>query len=520
MKIVTGSEMAGIDRTAIHAYGISGLQLMETAGRGAFKSLLRRFAPKKNDRVVVLCGKGNNGGDGFVVARYLAEAGYSPEVFLVGSPESLKGEALENYRRYIDSGRTIVSLEEGDLSALDRVLQQAKIVVDALLGTGIKGAVRSPYDEIIEKINAACVSVMAIDIPSGLNADDGTIAGACVRADLTVTMGLPKYGLLVSPGIDFVGALDVISLEYPEELTRSDGENPEFFTSEEAARVFPVRSVSTHKGTSGSLLIIAGSTGMTGAAALVGESAVYSGAGLVTVATAASLNPVLEVKLTETMTLPLPEKDGALTLGAYDALREKASQATVLAMGPGLGRRPETGQLVAKILETEVPIVLDADGIYPFRSGDRLLKERKESTVLTPHPGELARFLDTTVEEVQQNRIENAKRAAENNGIIIVLKGPRTVVVDPEGHVSLNSTGNPAMASGGMGDVLTGIIGALIAQGVAAFEAARLGVLIHGLAGDRLVSRFGMHALAATQLMGEIQGACAELIRKKTGGYN
>lgn len=521
MKVVTGSAMAELDRKAIQDFALPGIQLMEKAGSGAVEVLQRRFCPSAESQIVIAAGGGNNGGDGFVMARLLLEQGYKPFVFLATLPDRLKGEALHNYQRYTEMGESVSILKGSeDLSRFAEACNTADVIVDALLGTGMRGEAQSPYKETIQVINQSGAGVLAVDVPSGLNSDDGTVAGECVRADVTVTMQLPKLGLLVPPGVDQAGAIEIVPLDFPKELLSNDGSCPELLTTEDVAPLLPLRSRSAHKGNAGHLLILAGSPGLTGAAALAAESAVRSGAGLVTLGIPKSLNPILESKITEPMTLPLPETpDHCLRLRALETLTPQLERFTAVAIGPGLGRNGETGMLIRELLRIlDVPVVLDADGITPFHSGDPELRHSNDNRIITPHPGELSRFVGVPTDAIQRDRLGQASEAAKANGINVVLKGAMTVIAEPSGGVSINSTGNPAMASGGMGDVLTGVIGALLAQGLSVQASAKLGVFVHGLAADRLVARTGALALLASQVSEELTGAFAQLGRIKLGG--
>jgi NAD(P)H-hydrate epimerase len=353
----------------------------------------------------------------------------------------------------------------------------------------------------------------AVDIPSGLDATTGRILGCCVQADLTVTFALPKIGHVVYPGVDQVGALKTVDIGIPPFLLEAQAPAQILVDGECARRLLPSRPSDGHKGTFGHLLIIGGSTGKSGAVALAAESAVRSGAGLVTAAVPAGIHDILEVKLTEPMTVPLPEIDGALRLEALDALIAAWRDKQALAIGPGLGQNEQAQQLVRHLVrDCDLPLVIDADGLNALAGHlEGLSSRRPGTTVITPHPGEMARLAQISVEKVQHDRLSVARDFAHRHGVVVLLKGARTVIAAPEGTVWINASGNPGMASGGMGDVLTGVVGALLAQGMPAAEAAVLAAYLHGAAADRLACREGCAGLAAGEVAGELAAARYDL---------
>ena len=509
MKVVTAQEMREIDRQTIDQIGIPGAVLMEHAGIAVVRAIHQHFP--ECQRIGVIVGKGNNGGDGLVVARQLAYAGQPIQIFLVSPPESFAGDALTNLQIAQNLDLPITSiLTEDELKGAESQIASADLIVDSIFGTGLRGGVHGFIAEVIECINETGKPVVAIDLPSGLSADTGIAEGACIQATYTVTMGLPKRGNLIHPGATFTGTLEVADIGFPQSVIDTQSIQINWTQPSEAARILPSRPTHSHKGTYGRVFVAAASTGMTGAAALTSAGALRVGAGLVTLGAPKSLNPILEVKLTEVMTLPLPETTtGALALEAKSHIIEAVERTkSVLAIGPGLSQHPETVALVHSLIrESDAPMVIDADGINALSKSTEILSSLSPETVLTPHPGEMARLIGGTVEALERNRIGIAQRFAETHNVTLVLKGAPTVVAHGNGEVWINSTGNAGMATGGMGDVLTGLIAGLIAQRVPAFDAAVLGVYLHGLAGDIVAESIGMHGLMAGDVLNNVSKA-------------
>lgn len=489
MKIVTAKQMQELDRKAI-AGGIPGITLMERAGKGVFEAVLEHFPEAIERSAVVLCGKGNNGGDGFVFARLCHASGIPVRAFLIGTSDKVTGDARISLERYRESsGRFHEIQSEEDLTAAIPEIHRAGVIVDALLGTGLSVPVAGLYRKAVDVINAARASVVvSVDIPSGVDATSGDVLGEAVRADVTCTFALPKRGLIISPGSGRTGKLVVVDIGIPKELVDAVDVREYLLTEERFAAALPKRNFDAHKGVFGHVLVVAGSPGMTGAATLAGQAAMRSGAGLVTVAVPASLNAILEAKLTEVMTLPLPDDgSGLFEPHALGFLRENLAGKSVLVIGPGLSRHEKTCSAVRAILDgLEIPAVIDADGLYAIAADPACLQGVKAPVILTPHPGEMARLAGCTTAEVQRTRIECSRNFAQRWNVTVVLKGAFTVVADPGGDVFVNPTGNPGMASGGMGDALTGMIAGLISQGIAPHMAAQLAVFAHGRIGDTL----------------------------------
>ncbi len=515
MKVVTAAEMRQIDKNTIEGIGIPGIVLMETAGSEIVRAIEQHYPTAQ--RVGVFVGKGNNGGDGLVIARQLAHAGREVNVFLVSPAESFTGEARTN----LDIAKNLeLQIEEILTDAVFFDTLRCDLLVDAIFGTGLRGAVRESVANIINAINDLPIPILAVDLPSGLDADSGTPLGTCVQADRTITIGLPKRGLLVHPGVEFAGKIEVVDIGFPQQIIDAQNIKVNWTTEKDAAAWIPVRSPASYKGSYGRVLVVAGSTGMTGAAALASEAAFRVGAGLVTLTIPKSLNPILEVKLSEVMTLPLPETEaGSLAESSTSTILEYAKKTkSVLAIGPGLSQHPQTVKLVHQLVKENkeqglgLRMVIDADGLNALAQATDLISLLGTETVLTPHPGEMARLTNIPISTLESNRIGTAEEFANQYGVTLVLKGAPTVTSNPSGEIWINSTGNPGMATAGMGDVLTGIIAGLMAQNMSSETAAVLGVYLHGLAGDIAAEKLGMHGLIAGDVLQAVPQAISSLI--------
>lgn len=492
MKVVSPSTMRDIDRRAIEDYGIPGIVLMENAGMAVADVIDRlRFscpaylevAPK----VAIFCGKGNNGGDGFVAARHLTNRGYEVKVYLVQDPEDIVGDALTNLNILYKAGITVEIIRDS-MSLIDvkEFCANSFAVVDAMFGTGLKGEIKGNANKIVDFINCLGSHVIAVDIPSGICGYTGKVLGTAVRADETVTMALPKPGLVLYPGAAYVGELTVADIGMPKQLLDVVKAEAEVLEGRQIKQIFKQLPPDAHKGMAGRVFVIAGSRGMTGAAALAGLSAARSGAGLVTVGIPKSLNEIMEIKLTEVMTIPLPEtKDKSISIDALEDALTFAQKCDAVAIGPGISLNDETREFVKQFTALcPIPMILDADGLNSLAQSPEVFKRAIAPLIITPHPGEMARLLSKRVEGIQNDRMAAVKEAAKKFGCVAVLKGASTLIADADGHIWINPTGNNGMASGGSGDVLTGMIAALLARGMRPVEAAQAGVFIHGLAGD------------------------------------
>lgn len=513
MRVVTAHTMQEIDKQAIEEFGISGLDLMESAGHSCVDAILSRFCP--TGRAVIIAGKGNNGGDGYVIARLLSQAGWSVSVYVLAERTMISGDAAINLERLPQDSVTYCP-NEGQLSARYRdEVARADVIVDAMLGTGLRSDVSGIYREAIESINASGRPVLAVDIPSGIHGTTGRILGDAVRASLTVTFAFAKLGHVLYPGAEYTGRLIIADIGIPPQVMEA-APGYDLLNDELIRPMLRRRDRQAHKGHFGHCLVIAGSPGKTGAASLAANSAVRAGSGLVTLAVAQSLHGILETKTTEVMTVPLPDSNsGYLTSSAFPAIEQLLHGKDALALGPGLDRRPGTTALVQTIVESvSLPMVIDADGLNALADDVTILRRKKSSAViLTPHPGEMARLLGTSIPDVEAIRILVAQEFARNFGVYLVLKGARTIVAAPSGTAAINSSGNPGMATGGMGDVLTGIIVSLLGQRYCAWDACRLGVFIHGFAADLVAEEKGEIGICATDVQEMLPYAYNRLIR-------
>ena len=501
MKVVSGDIMQKIDRRAIDEFGISGLTLMENAGRGCAEAILNGYGGLVNGPVLVIAGKGNNGGDGYVIARLLIEKGWQVTTFVVADRSDITGDARVNLE-LLDQMKVHFCPDQDNLGSLLPLIDNSVLIVDALLGTGLKSEVRGLYAEVIGVINGAGRPVVSVDIPSGVDAGSGAVLGCAVRAEMTVTFALAKLGHVLYPGAENTGRLVLVDIGIPADVTRS-AEGFEFLDAEAVRPLIEKRTRSAHKGHFGHCLIIAGSTGKTGAAALAANSAVRTGAGLVTLVVPESLNHILEIKTTEAMTLPLPDDGkGYLTNLLARTITLALEGKSALAVGPGLSWNSGTADLVRTLVQSvELPLVIDADGLNALSDDpDLLLRKNTGTCILTPHPGEMARLAGVSTAEVERDRISMARNFAGRYQVCVVLKGARTVIASADGRIAINGSGNPGMASGGMGDVLTGILTALLGQGYDPFAACRIGVFLHGLAADMVAKKKGEIGISATDV--------------------
>jgi hydroxyethylthiazole kinase-like uncharacterized protein yjeF len=506
----TAAEMRALDSRAIETLGVPGPRLMENAGRGAAALIAREWAPIRGKRILVLCGKGNNGGDGFVVARHLKAKGARPRALLVGLRAEVKGDAAQALGRW--RGKVEEIRDEADMATVARALGEADLVVDALLGTGLTGPARGLVAQVIERLNnssgRAGVPVVALDLPSGLGSDGGALLGPTVHATVTATFAGLKRSLLVYPAAELAGRVTVVSIGLPQaEVNR--GVSTFLLEETDIRPLFPPRPAEAHKGSYGHLLVIAGSVGKTGAAALAGRSALRSGVGLCTVATPASQQPIVAGFSMETMTEPIVETASqSLAVKAREHLLELAMQRDAVALGPGISLDPET-QALSRALVAEVPrpMIVDADALSALAGHLDLLEEAPAPRILTPHPGEMARMLGVSIAQVQADRIETVRRFCVQYRVHLALKGARSVLGSPDGRIFVNPTGNPGMATGGSGDVLTGMIGAFLARRFDPLPALQAGCFLHGLAGDIAAADRGEEGLVAGDIIEAIPSA-------------
>jgi len=481
--------------------------LMEIAGLQAAHAARKMLGEKvQGKKVVVLAGAGNNGGDGYVVARHLFNWGVLMKVFLLSPRDKIKGDARINLKiiERILAPEDIGEINsEDDLLHCEKAMREADLLIDAILGTGISGLVEGIKAETILLANGSSKPILSIDIPSGLHADTGKIQGCCIQAAKTVSFALPKVGMLIHPGVEATGELEVVDIGIPQSVIEGMGLSHHLLTSKQVQAWLPKRSQTAHKGNCGKVLVLAGSRGMGGAAVLAAQGALKAGAGLVTLGIPEGLYPLLVPKLTEVITKPLPEtKEGTLALQGWAKVRELLDAHDVLIIGPGLSNHSETAILVLQILEeNKLPVVVDADGLNALALNKVFLDKMRRKLIFTPHPGEMARLADLSIRQVEGNRLSLARDKAEAWGVTLVLKGARTLIASPEKDIYLNPTGNPGMATAGAGDVLAGIIGGLLAQGMEMNEGAAAGVYLHGLAGDLAALDKGEMSLLARDIL-------------------
>ncbi len=504
MKILTSAQMQDVDRTAIEEIGIPGVVLMENAGLRIVRALKGRFPRVENEAIVIVAGKGNNGGDGFVVARHLFNSGARPEVLLLANKDEVKGDAAVNLAVALKLGIPVSEVRaSGDWRKVRVKVFHASVLIDALFGTGLIQPLDGLFAQAVEDINRSSAFKLAVDIPSGLSADTFEEIGPSVKADLTVTLAAPKIAHIFPPASNRVGHLVIAPIGIPPFLFDKPGLGLELVEESAVRPFFGKRKRDTHKGSYGHLLVVAGSLGKTGAAVLAGRAALRSGAGLVTVATAKTALPIVARSMAELMTEPLAEtSEGTVAKDALPRALALVKGKTGLLLGPGLSTHPSTSEFVLGLLSRiRIPAVIDADGLNILAAKPEALGRIRGPAVLTPHPGEFARLVGRTSAEVLRHRLEITPEFAVKHGLTVVLKGHRTLIAAPDGRVFVNPTGNPGMATGGTGDVLSGIIAAQVVQEKDFLGAVLSAVYVHGLAGDIAAERLGERSLTAGDII-------------------
>lgn len=488
MKLVTAKEMKALDVQAQNDYAMPGILLMDNAAQAVAEAVHEALTALEGERVVIFCGGGNNGGDGLGAARWLQSYGVSVRAFVVGAAlDAVQGDAAVELAMFTKAGGRVEALStEDDWVLAELAASKADVLVDALLGTGFHGELEGDVLRACELLNKSEKYILAVDVPTGVNADNGAVSENAVRADHTVTMALVKTGLLLYPGREYCGDIELADISMPVKLVEEYKSDKYRLTDEIVRELLPLRKANAHKGDAGRVVICAGSPGYTGAAALASDAAVKAGAGLVSLYTPLSSRDVLAIKLTEVMVHGLLERmPGILGGGAASDVASSAEAADVLAIGPGLGTSESTQEAVRTILQKiTTPVVIDADALTALAGHTEILAAMQAQKVLTPHPGEMARLTGLEIAEIEADRINVAKKYAEEWQAIVVLKGAPTVIGCPNGTVYVNSTGNSSLATGGSGDVLTGIIAGLAAQEISLQEAAICGVYLHGLAAE------------------------------------
>jgi hydroxyethylthiazole kinase-like uncharacterized protein yjeF len=518
MRVLNTQQMREADRRTIDEIGIPSVVLMENAGRQSVAAMEAAFEDLADSHVGVLCGRGNNGGDGFVVARTLIQRGVETSVFLLGSVAEVRGDARINLEVLGRIGLTVVEItnaQEWELHFSE--VSQCDLLVDAMLGTGFNGQLSGLLETVVADVNGLGVPVVAIDLPTGVSADSHEVAGEAIDASMTVTLAAPKIPLILPPADSHCGDLVIADIGIPLPILDDiEGPHIEILTREDMRDLVPARTADSHKGDFGRVLVIAGSFGRSGAAHLAGLGALRSGAGLVTIATPRSCVPTVAALAPEYMTEPLDETPtGTIDYAALDRVLD--IKADVIAVGPGLGQSPGTSAFVQGLLERAgVPLVLDADALNAFAGEpDRLVGRDGVDVIITPHPGEMARLLNTSVEAVQRNRLQHATEFAASHRLHVILKGHRTVIAGPDNRAFINLTGNSGMATGGTGDLLTGMVAAWFAQLLDAEAACRLAVYLHGSAGDLAEADEGEVALIAGDVASRLGDALMELTARR-----
>ncbi len=518
MRVLNSNQMREADRRTIEEIGIPAIVLMENAGRQVVAAMEASFEDLAERHVAVLCGRGNNGGDGFVVARTLNQRGIDVSVFVLGVVAEIRGDARTNLEILGRLGLTVVEIVDGQTWELHfSEISSCDLIVDAIFGTGLKTPLQGMLETVVADINGSGIPVVAVDLPSGMSADTPDLIGDAIEAAVTVTLGAPKLPLVLPPAEMQAGDIIIADIGIPDEVFEAvEGQHIELLTRAHMRPFVQPRPLDSHKGDYGHVLVIAGSQGRSGAAHLTGMGALRSGAGLVTIATPAWCQAVLAAMAPEYMTEALgASDDGGLRLMDLDRLLERPYD--VIALGPGIGTAPSTVRFVHTLVERAgVPLVLDADALNAFaEEPDRLAGAEGRDVIITPHPGEFARLAGVTTADVQANRVELARTFAASHRVYLVLKGHRTIIATPDERVFINPTGNAGMATGGMGDVLTGIVAGWLGHLLDAEVACKLGVFLHGAAGDLAEAAEGEVALTASDLLAHLGDAVLELTARK-----
>jgi ADP-dependent NAD(P)H-hydrate dehydratase / NAD(P)H-hydrate epimerase len=518
MKVLDNQQMRLLDRITASEYKIPGLIFMENAGMNTTIEVMKALKEDYRKKVIIISGTGNNGGDGFAIARHLYNKDVQVKVYIVGDESLIKNDAWVNLEA-IKAMRVSIGFlkDENDMIDFNLDLMKSDIIVDALFGTGLNTPVKGIANEVIRVVNKVKRKIISVDIPSGISGDTGKVLGNAIRATKTVVYQLPKIGNLTAPGIEYNGELLICPIGIPQDAIHKSQYEAKLITEKTLKDIIPIRRLNSHKGDYGRALIIAGSRGMTGAAILASRAALRSGVGMLHLAIPETLNDILETQLTEVMTVPfqVPE-DPTEDFTGVEEIIEGLNRSNVVALGPGLGRSRETEIIVERVLkEAKCPVILDADALNVLPKMLKLLKKVKSRCILTPHPGEMARITGLSISEINENRIKVAKDFSRKYGVIVVLKGASTVITDEEGQVFLNTTGNPGMATAGSGDVLTGIITALVGQKIDMIDAAMAGVYIHGRSGDEAAKITGEYGMIASDMVKEVPRIITEIVNKK-----
>lgn len=513
MKVALSDEMRKIDKIAIEKYGIPGVVLMENAGVSVLNEIVKAFEP--DSKLTIVCGRGNNGGDGFVIARHLHERGYGVKVLILGNKEGIGGDALINYNIIRNLGVDIKEIiDDNGVIKLKENIVDYPIVVDALFGTGLNKDVEGIPERVINIINKYSKYTISVDIPSGIGGNDGKVYKVAVRAHKTITFGLPKCGNLIYPGADYNGELVIADIGIPNEIIRKMKLNHNLIDLDIIKDSLQPRKKDTHKGSYGKANVVAGSAGMSGAAILTCKSALRTGLGLLRLYIGESLNGIVKSGVPEAITVPLHEmRKGVIGINHIERIIDDTKGANVFTIGPGCGNTAEVAEIIKRVLiDVEIPMVIDADGLNVLAKNIEWLNEKKSRIIITPHLGEMERLTNISIDKIKSNLIRTVKNFSKNWGIIVVLKGASTIIASPEGEIFININGNPGMATAGSGDVLTGIITGLIAQGLDPLKAAVAAVYLHGLTGDKVACEKGEYGLLAGDLVEYLPYTIKEIV--------
>jgi hydroxyethylthiazole kinase-like uncharacterized protein yjeF len=517
MRVLNSAQMREADRRTIEEVGIPPLVLMENAGRQVVAAMEAMHSDLLELEVAVLCGRGNNGGDGFVVARTLLQRGVDVSVFLMGRVAEVRGDARTNLEILGRLGLAVVEIADSQAWELHfSEVSDCTLIVDAIFGTGLNAPVSGFLESVIADVNASGIPVVSIDLPSGLSADSADPIGDSIEAGMTVTLAAPKLPLVLPPAETRAGDIVIADIGIPSDILETiEGPRVDLLTRASMRELIVPRTPDSHKGDYGRVLVVAGSRGKTGAAHLAAVGALRSGAGLVTVATPGSCQPVVAAMGAEYMTEALKASDEGLDPDGVERVLELARD--VIAIGPGLGQAPATREFIKRLVDrATMPLVIDADGLNAFGADpDRLAGREGREVIITPHPGEMARLVGMSTDEVQASRLEIARNFAVAHHLYVVLKGHRTLIATPDEKIFINPTGNPGMATGGTGDVLTGMIAAWLAQLLDAEVACKLAVYLHGLAGDLAEADEGEVAMTSTDVAGHLGDAILDLTARR-----
>jgi len=524
VKIATARQMAELDRVTIEGYGIPSLVLMENAGRCCTEKILRILQEKvvapEEASVAIVCGRGNNGGDGMVIARHLQNRGVYVEVFLLSEADSLSPDARTQYEilKKMDVEGRIIRDQDG-VEDLRTYLEEVHLCVDAILGTGLSSPLQGIVRNVVETINLSLATVFAVDVPSGIDATSGRILGEAVRADYTGTFGLLKLGQVLLPGSIHCGETDIYDIGIPSKAVFDIEIKTEALEERVVKSMLSIRPPDFHKGDAGRVYVVGGSPGMTGAPCLAGQAAMRMGAGLITVVVPRSLRSVVEGKLMEVMSAGIEDGgDGYFPKECIAELLDSISRADFVVLGPGMGSYPGAAEFMADMIpQIRVPFLIDADGLNALAGQVDILRKAGASCIITPHPGEMSRLTGESIEAIEASRVGTAQHFAEEKKVTVILKGARTIIATPKGDVFINTTGNPYMASGGMGDALSGMVAALASQGLSPTDAACAGVFLHGMSADILVRHHPMSSVSATDVIDNIREALQKTLGEPDG---